>query len=67
MAAPETSTCDPWATIADVPSPCDDYTFDTVLLEDVLFGFTGRQWSDDAGGITVTTGNAVNVLEAEHG
>ena len=45
------STCYPWATIADVPSPCDDYTFDTALLEDalqvasdVLFGFTGRQW-----------------------
>ena len=51
MAAPETSTCEPWATIADVPSPCDDYAFDTALLEDalqmasdVLFGFTGRQW-----------------------
>lgn len=25
MAAPETSTCEPWATIADVQSPCDDY------------------------------------------
>ena len=35
MAAPDTSTCEPWATIADVPSPCDDYAFDVAdLIED---------------------------------
>jgi len=51
MPAPNTSTCDPWATMADVCSPCDDYEFDTVVLEDalqvasdVLFNLTGRQW-----------------------
>jgi hypothetical protein len=45
------STCDPWATIADVGSPCSAYDFDQVLLEetlqiasDVLYNFTGRQW-----------------------
>lgn len=44
-------TCSPWATEADVCSPCDDYAFDSILLEDslqlasdVLFNLTGRQW-----------------------
>jgi len=51
MAAPNTSTCSPWATVADVGSPCDDYEFDQVLLDDalqiasdVLFDLTGRRW-----------------------
>lgn len=51
MAAPNTSTCEPWATVADVCAPCDDYAFDLVQLEDglqvasdVLFNLTGRQW-----------------------
>ena len=45
------STCEPWATVADVCTPCDDYEMDEALLEDslqlatdVLFQFTGRQW-----------------------
>jgi hypothetical protein len=48
------STCDPWASIADVGSPCDDYAFDVALLEDalqiasdVLFNLTGRQWAGE--------------------
>lgn len=36
MAAPSQSTCAPWATIADVCSPCDDYAVDPALLEDCL-------------------------------
>lgn len=51
MAAPSTGTCEPWATDADVGSPCDDYSFDPTLLadalqiaSDVLYEFTGRQW-----------------------
>lgn len=41
----------PWATLADLCSPCDDYAFDTVLLEsrlrvasEILFNLTGRRW-----------------------
>ncbi len=44
-------TVQPWATVADVGSPCNDYGFDETLLEDclqfaseVLYEFTGRQW-----------------------
>lgn len=44
-------TCSPWATSADVCSPCDDYSFDPALLDDtlqaasdVLFDLTGRRW-----------------------
>lgn len=51
MAQPNTGTCSAWATEADVCSPCDDYTFDTGVLPDmlqvatdVLFNLTGRQW-----------------------
>lgn len=47
----ETGTCSPWATTADVCSPCDDYAFDPVVLEDclqvasdVLFELTSRRW-----------------------
>lgn len=36
MAAPDQSTCAPWATAADVCSPCDDYAIDVALLEDCL-------------------------------
>lgn len=43
--------CEPWATIADVCSPCDDYTFDTGVLEDglavasdVLYLLTRQRW-----------------------
>jgi len=52
MPAPSADVCEPWATVADVGSPCDDYAFDTVLLEDslliastALYHLTGRQWS----------------------
>ena len=45
------STCTPWATIADLGSPCDDYTIDTSLLEDslqiasdVLFHLSGQRF-----------------------
>lgn len=43
--------CEPWATVADVCSPCDDYTFDVGILEDnlevaseLLFVLSGRQF-----------------------
>lgn len=52
MGAPCQGTCTPWATVADVSSPCDDYEFDEALLEDalqvasdVLFDLTGRAWA----------------------
>jgi hypothetical protein len=45
-------TCAPWATLADVCSPCDDYEFDAGLLgdtlqwaSDILFNLTKRRWS----------------------
>lgn len=45
------STCTPWATLADLCTPCDDYDLDPVLLEDalqassdVLYNLTGRRW-----------------------
>ncbi len=51
MTAPPTGTCQPWATSADVGSPCDDYEFNILLLDeslqfasDILFDLTGRQW-----------------------
>lgn len=54
MAAPTTSVCEPWATIADVCSPCDDYEFDVALLEDklaiasdLLFDLSGRRWAGE--------------------
>lgn len=44
-------TCAPWATLADVCSPCDDYDFDIVLLgnclqwaTDILYDLTKRRW-----------------------
>lgn len=44
-------TCGPWATLADVCSPCDDYAFDVVLLtnslqwaSDILYDLTMRRW-----------------------
>jgi hypothetical protein len=36
MAEPTTGTCEPWATLADLCSPCDDYEIDEALLEDSL-------------------------------
>lgn len=54
MAAPTTSTCAPWATVADVGAPCNEYDFDVVTLEtslqiasDVLFQLTGRRYSGE--------------------
>lgn len=51
MAAPNTSTCEPWATVADVGAPCNTYETDMAALEDalviasdVLYNLTGRQW-----------------------
>lgn len=51
MSIPAGSTCAPWATVADVCAPCNEYGFDPDLLDrslqmatDVLFNFTGRQW-----------------------
>jgi len=44
-------TCQPWATTADVCSPCDDYEFSSVLLgdclqwaSDILYDLTMRRW-----------------------
>lgn len=54
MAAPTQSVCEPWATIADVCSPCDDYEFDVALLEDklaiasdLLYDLSGRRWAGE--------------------
>jgi hypothetical protein len=51
VTVPQTSVCTPWATSADVCSPCDDYNFDSTLLDealdiasDLLFQFSGRQF-----------------------
>lgn len=51
MAEPTTGTCEPWATIADLCSPCDDYDLDAALLEDslqiasdILFSLSGRRY-----------------------
>lgn len=58
MSEPRNATCEPWATVADVCSPCDDYDFDAGLLDDslqaasdVLFKLTGHRWP----GICTTT------------
>lgn len=41
----------PWATVADVCAPCNEYGFDETVLEDslqaaseILFNMTGRRW-----------------------
>lgn len=54
MAAPTQSVCAPWATIADVCSPCDDYEFDVALLEDklaiasdLLYDLSDRRWAGE--------------------
>ena len=51
MAEPRNSTCEPWATTADLCSPCDDYSVDQALMEDwlqaasdVLYVLSGRQY-----------------------
>lgn len=51
MTYPSQSVCAPWATAADVCSPCDDYNFPVGLLDDallvaseVLFHLSGRQY-----------------------
>lgn len=51
MAEPSSTVCEPWAVVADVCTPCDDYTFDVGLLEDclqaasdVLFKLTARRY-----------------------
>ena len=51
MAQPRTATCEPWATSADLCSPCDDYTVDQALMDDalqaasdVLYVLSGRQF-----------------------
>ncbi|QOR55439.1 MAG: hypothetical protein SHS37scaffold145_90 [Phage 71_18] len=51
MPEPRSSTCQPWATVADVCAPCDDYAGDAVLLDDclqiasdLLFQLSGRQF-----------------------
>lgn len=48
---PVISTCSPWATVADVCSPCDDYAFDQSMLteslqaaSDVLYELSGRKF-----------------------
>ena len=47
----DTEVCSPWATLADLQAPCNDYLMDTAILEeslamatDVLFNLTGRRW-----------------------
>lgn len=49
--SPGTGAVQPWATVADVCAPCDDYDFDEVVLEnalqfasEVLYNFTGKRW-----------------------
>lgn len=51
MTVPCSSVCTPWATDADICSPCDDYDFDSALLDDmlvvasdILFDLSGRQY-----------------------
>ncbi len=48
---PKQGTCAPWATIADVCEPCTDYSFDTLLLDDmlqassdILYQLSGSRW-----------------------
>jgi hypothetical protein len=49
---PRTGTCEPWATTADLCSPCNGYDLDTLNAEDwlqvasdILFDLTGRTWA----------------------
>lgn len=49
--SPSFGQVQPWATVADVCAPCNDYDFDEYLLEqciqfasEVLYNFTGRRW-----------------------
>jgi hypothetical protein len=51
MAQPCTSACSVWATDADICSPCDDYAFDALLIDDslaiasdILYELSGRQF-----------------------
>lgn len=51
MSMPCPDICTPWATEADVGSPCDDYEFDPTVLDDglqvasqILYELTGRRW-----------------------
>lgn len=49
MAAPNTSTCDPWASLDDVGAAGDEFDSEQLvdalqLASDVLYNFTGRQW-----------------------
>lgn len=62
-------TCSPWATVADVCSPCDDYAFDEILLEDslqlasdVLYNFTGRQWAGVCDDVVRPCGNRTTMV-----
>jgi len=50
----QTSTCEPWATIADLTGPCADYDTDTTLIgdmlqaaSDVLYELSGRQFAGE--------------------
>lgn len=51
MAQPCTSACTAWATDADICSPCDDYAFSALLIDDtlniasdILYELSGRQF-----------------------
>lgn len=51
MGVPRQGPCAPWATSADVCSPCDQYSFDVALLDDalvmasgLLYMWSGRQF-----------------------
>lgn len=51
MSAPCQAACSPWASEADVCSPCDDYSFPVGILDDclaaatdVLYELSGRRW-----------------------
>lgn len=63
MAEPTTGTCEPWATIADLGSPCDDYGMDPALLEDslqiasdILFSLSGRRYPGVCSDVVRPTG-----------
>lgn len=63
MAELATGTCEPWATIADLGSPCDDYGMDAALLEDslqiasdILFGLSGRRYPGVCSDVVRPTG-----------
>lgn len=51
MGAPRNTVCEPWATQADLCSPCDDYDIPGALLDDmlavasdILYRLSGRQY-----------------------